>query len=967
MNTRARIPAAGVVSAPPMDLQPSSLSRSAPIHDVAGEWESLFLQLPQALRPSFLVLALRPGRSPSNDPAELRSSAFFTDLLHGRTSEQLTEFCPEPLQPIDKELDVPQRAAVALAVQTPDVALIRGVPGAGKSRVIAEIVRQAVCRDQRVLVVAGDGNGLDVVMERLVDDAQILALRCVGRDEKVERLCPPAAARTLAAYRRQLTEDCVRHAQMSVQRTEAAVARGRADLTVLERLAPLAQRAGELAAARREWSERLTRLPAEVEHTGDCPFTCDLRERRARHAAMLGPIDQKLATAKAESLEIRKQLADLEERVATEQRRLAERGWLSRLLGLGGARAQTRIRQLKEQHSGLSAIGRRAQERLLGLSTERDAEQRRWEDERRQFLDAEISRRRGETEGELTRLDVDIAALDQRFRLEARALSPDCPPIGQCDADAIDRALAHVRVALERGSREAAITKRWSSYLSSHAPQLLSRLRSAFNVVFITAAALESDEHAAEMAGHGPFDILIVDDAHRLSQSGLLSMARHATHWVLVGEPLASDQESTTVWTKFGQSLDHRVWQHENGRLCCRFRALSASQREQIETESVADSPEVELRIFAPENATPMLAEVLFPAATGIEQALTYLYLEMNELPVPHAAGQWHESTDGLTYRYSDARPATTVQLEPGLYVQLALRNGAWNTSAIHFDPGWNRQRAEDWLSAHVHAADWGRTIDLTISYRMSPELADFVSPLWFDGALRSSGLAQPGRHGFEFIAVPPRRAEPCANGTPHRLSPVRGGAGFEIDLADARQRDRLAYDLRQSLPRQGLVNLAEAQATVRLLEDRALDWAGERLSSVVVLTVAAPQAELIRHLVRQSGNLSRFPLALRIEAANEFRQREADVVVASLTRSHDRRAVSYGDDPMLMPMIVTRARRRLILMGDAGALARRAQWDGPLDHFDDFAARQERKWVVAVLSRLQSTCEPAGRLVPGL
>src|SRR5439155_1534455 len=111
----------------------------------------------------------------------------------------------------------------------------------------------------------------------------------------------------------------------------------------------------------------------------------------------------------------------------------------------------------------------------------------------------------------------------------------------------------------------------------------------------------------------------------------------------------------------------------------------------------------------------------------------------------------------------------------------------------------------------------------------------------------------------------------------------------------------------------------------------------------VAVLALSAAQADLIRRLAR---DLPALPPGLTVTAPPAFRQREADTVVVSLVRSHAHRAVPYGDEPDWLPLALARCRRRLVLVGDPGTLARRAEWDGPLDHLDGAAARRERELV---------------------
>jgi hypothetical protein len=90
------------------------------------------------------------------------------------------------------------------------------------------------------------------------------------------------------------------------------------------------------------------------------------------------------------------------------------------------------------------------------------------------------------------------------------------------------------------------------------------------------------------------------------------------------------------------------------------------------------------------------------------------------------------------------------------------------------------------------------------------------------------------------------------------------------------------------------------------------------------------------------------------VDVPGAFRQREAPIVLLSLTRSHSHRAVSFGEEPQTLAQGLTRARCRLIIFGDPGTLARRGQWEGPLDHLDEMAAGRERRLIGQLLRYLQ-------------
>jgi AAA domain len=217
----------------------------------------------------------------------------------------------------------------------------------------------------------------------------------------------------------------------------------------------------------------------------------------------------------------------------------------------------------------------------------------------------------------------------------------------------------------------------------------------------------------------------------------------------------------------------------------------------------------------------------------------------------------------------------------------------------------------------------------------------------------RTSASAADVAAPVEFVAVPPTERNGHADPA---HAPRRGGAGFEIDLADPRQRSHLPSDLRDTLPPRGIVNLVEARAVVERLERLIAERAP---APVGVLSLTAAQATLIRQLVARVPALAGADITVTVPPG--LRQREVRTLVVSLTRSHVHRAVFYGEEPGWLPLALARGRERLILIGDLGTLARRAQWDGPLDHLDAVAARRERDFADHLVCYVQGRGRHAG------
>jgi hypothetical protein len=83
-----------------------------------------------------------------------------------------------------------QREAVALAVRTPDIALIHGPPGTGKTTVICDIVQELVRAGKRILLVAPTHVALDNVLERVGDRPGVNAIR-LGSADNVDQTAQP--------------------------------------------------------------------------------------------------------------------------------------------------------------------------------------------------------------------------------------------------------------------------------------------------------------------------------------------------------------------------------------------------------------------------------------------------------------------------------------------------------------------------------------------------------------------------------------------------------------------------------------------------------------------------------------------------------------------------------------------------------------------------------------------------------
>ena len=128
----------------------------------------------QADRPTFRLDLSSDEVSRQRQAAALQSAeradrgrlAQLRDVMLGQRPPRLED--PEPLTPLDAGLNDSQQQAVRFALAAPDLAIVHGPPGTGKTRTVAELIRQAVARGEKVLACAPSNLAVDNLLERLV-------------------------------------------------------------------------------------------------------------------------------------------------------------------------------------------------------------------------------------------------------------------------------------------------------------------------------------------------------------------------------------------------------------------------------------------------------------------------------------------------------------------------------------------------------------------------------------------------------------------------------------------------------------------------------------------------------------------------------------------------------------------------------------------------------------------------------
>jgi ATP-dependent RNA/DNA helicase IGHMBP2 len=178
----------------------------------------------------------------------------------------------------------------------------------------------------------------------------------------------------------------------------------------------------------------------------------------------------------------------------------------------------------------------------------------------------------------------------------------------------------------------------------------------------------------------------------------------------------------------------------------------------------------------------------------------------------------------------------------------------------------------------------------LTVQYRMNQSIMEFASRELYDGQLEAHASVRNHRLCDLPDVVPSRLTE----------WPVEF-----VDTAGASYDEELEPDGESRLNRQ------EAELVARKV--RELLDAGIAAGDIAVISPYGAQVRLLRETLNVPG--------LEIDSVDGFQGREKEAVVISLVRSNAKGEIGFLGDIRRMNVAMTRARRKLLILGDSATL----------------------------------------------
>ena len=211
----------------------------------------------------------------------------------------------------------------------------------------------------------------------------------------------------------------------------------------------------------------------------------------------------------------------------------------------------------------------------------------------------------------------------------------------------------------------------------------------------------------------------------------------------------------------------------------------------------------------------------------------------------------------------------------------------------------------------------------LRVQYRMNRQIMEFSSRQFYEGGLEAGEAVAEHRLSEE-------------DGEPLVYQPVHfvdtAGCGYE--------EEQDAETMSRSNPGEAALVLRHLGALLRLLPKPHIDDLGAS-PSIGVISPYKSQVKLMREMARDEKSLWPWLKLMTIDTVDGFQGQERDIIYISMVRSNADGGIGFLSDVRRMNVAMTRARKKLVVVGDSGTLAHHSFYQSFLDYVDEIGAYQ--------------------------
>lgn len=200
----------------------------------------------------------------------------------------------------------------------------------------------------------------------------------------------------------------------------------------------------------------------------------------------------------------------------------------------------------------------------------------------------------------------------------------------------------------------------------------------------------------------------------------------------------------------------------------------------------------------------------------------------------------------------------------------------------------------------------------LTLQYRMNDEIMRFSSDWFYDGRLQAAPEVK-----------------------------YRGILDYDtaIEWVNTEGMDCNEEFVGESY---GRINKAEAELSVGKLKDYIQKIGKDRfLDECIDIGLISPykaQVQYLRGLIRRDAFFKPYRQAITVNTVDGFQGQERDVIIISLVRANEEGNIGFLNDLRRMNVAMTRARMKLVIMGDASTLTKHAFYRKLFDYITDLS-----------------------------
>lgn len=215
----------------------------------------------------------------------------------------------------------------------------------------------------------------------------------------------------------------------------------------------------------------------------------------------------------------------------------------------------------------------------------------------------------------------------------------------------------------------------------------------------------------------------------------------------------------------------------------------------------------------------------------------------------------------------------------------------------------------------------------LNVQYRMHQDIMAFSSEAFYEGNLLADGAVRTA-----LLADLPQ-----VTSAPLTTAPIHF-----IDTAGA------SYDEEPEPDGESRLNPLEAELVIKKVNE--LIKAGVTPEQIAVISPYSAQVKLLRELINsrvaEDGDLSKPASSavpggrnIEIDSVDGFQGREKEAVIVSLVRSNREGDVGFLADTRRMNVALTRAKRKLIVIGDSATITNHPFYEKMVKYFESIGA----------------------------